>query len=341
MAVPPAVQHAGSLEAFRYKTLLDLLRCRELRLISVWHPSFLTLLLDALPAHWEKLLNDVADGTGRSLVPLPRRAHELQAADPHRPATLWPQLRVISCWGDGAASLAATDLGRRFPNLWLQPKGLTATEAFVTLPWGGQYPLAIESHFFEFIDSQGRVLPVEGLRAGDEYEIVVTTSGGLWRCRLGDRVRVTGWAGKTPSLKFLGRTGDVSDRFGEKLSEPFVAEALREVFGGETPRFAMLAPHEDDTGCRYTLYIEGTARLHWAEALDHELRRNPHYAYCRDIGQLLPISVFVIAERGFETYAKRQAAQGTRLGDIKPTALCPASGWSNTFLESASEFQRG
>ena len=142
------------------------------------------------------------------------------------------------------------------------------------------------------------MLPVEALREGDEYEVVVTTAGGLWRYRLGDRVCVTDWAEKTPSLRFLGRSGNVSDRFGEKLSEPFVAEALDKVFGCETPRFAMLAPDEDHAGCRYTLYVEGMARAHWAESLDHELRRNPHYAYCRDIGQLIPVGLFVIAERG-------------------------------------------
>ena len=38
-----------SVDEFRYQTLLCLLRCRDLRLISVWHPSFLTLLLDELP----------------------------------------------------------------------------------------------------------------------------------------------------------------------------------------------------------------------------------------------------------------------------------------------------
>jgi len=330
MAVPPGVQHAGSLEAFRHQTLLGLLRCRELRLISVWHPSFLTMLLDSLTANWKELLAAVAGGSA-SLTGKPRRADQLQAADPSKPESIWPMLRVISCWGEGSAERGMVDLQRRFPNVRLQPKGLLATEAVVTLPFSGRYPLAINSHFFEFIDDAGRVFPVDALREGNEYEIVVTTAGGLWRYRLGDRVRATGWMEKTPSLEFLGRSGNVSDRFGEKLSEPFVAEVLDRVIGGETPRFAMLAPEEDHAGCRYTLYVEGVSRPQWAENLDHELRRNPHYASCRNMGQLLPVRLFVITERGFETFAKRQAAQGTRLGDIKPAALCRTSGWSKVF----------
>jgi hypothetical protein len=213
----------------------------------------------------------------------------------------------------------------------VQAKGLIATEAFVTLPFSGQYPLAIRSHFFEFIDSAGNVFPVEALHEGEEYEVVVTTGGGLWRHRLRDRVLVTGWMAKTPSLKFLDRAGNVSDRFGEKLSEPFVAEVLREMFRFETPHFALLAPDEDETGCRYTLYVEGAAHPHWAAMLDQALRRNPNYAYCRDLGQLLPVRVFTISGRSFEIFATRQAAHGARLGDIKASALCSKSGWSNTF----------
>ena len=42
-----------STEELRRHTLRCLLRERELRLISVWHPSFLALLLDALPYYWD------------------------------------------------------------------------------------------------------------------------------------------------------------------------------------------------------------------------------------------------------------------------------------------------
>jgi len=330
MAVPAGVGCAKSLDTFRYETLLHLLCCRELRLISVWHPSFLTLLLDALPGLWEHLIQNIASGSALTR-PQPQRADELRRSNPEKPETLWPSLRVISCWGDAAASLALQNLRRRFSRVWIQPKGLIATEAFVTLPFGQHYPLAIDSHFFEFICEDGSVFPVEALREGAEYEIVVTTAGGLWRYRLGDRVRVTGFAEKTPSLKFLGRRQDISDRFGEKLSEPFVIEALRDLFAGDIPRFALLAPDEQNGQCGYTLYVERTALRQKAESLDLILRHNPHYAYCRDLGQLMPVRIFEISEKAFETFAKRQAAKGTRIGDIKPAALCNDSGWSNSF----------
>src|SRR5258708_2808898 len=141
----------------------------------------------------------------------------------------------------------------------------------------------------------------------------------------------TGFWERRASLQFLSRDESISDRFGEKLSEPFVVEVLREVFGWEAPRFTLLAPDEDDSGCRYTLYVEGAAQADWAMNLDNALRRNPHYAYCRDLGQLLPVRVFAVTGRGFETFAGRQASRGVRFGDIKPAALSSATGWSSAF----------
>ena len=347
MAVPEAVRSAGSIEAFRYATLLSLLRCRELRLVSVWHPSFLSLLLEDLPGHWGALLKDIARGTcgcaedfpsgspfrGR-MKPMPARARELCGANPLDPETLWPRLAVVSCWAGGPAAFAAAELKQRFPNVLVQPKGLLATEAFVTLPFGPHHPLAVTSHFFEFLDEAGRVHLTEDLELGGEYEVVVTTAGGLWRYRLGDRVRVNGFSGKTPSLMFLCRAGNVSDRFGEKLSESFVAGVLREIFEGSRPAFVMLAPDQGEEGWRYTLYLEGTSHGDVAQRLDLALARNPQYAWCRKLGQLLPVRVFQISGGGYEVFVKRLAANGARLGDIKPALLSKLGGWSELFSGS-------
>jgi GH3 auxin-responsive promoter len=330
MAVPANAGRARSLEAFRHRTLLHLLLCRELRLISVWHPSFLTLLLDALPVSWELLLADIEHGTD-SIRANRQRARELRATDALRPETLWPELRVISCWGDAAASLPMRELQKRFANVPFQAKGLIATEAIVTIPFDGKYPVAIDSHFFEFIDQDGKVCEVEALRVQEEYEVVVTTAGGLWRYRLGDIVRVIGCVGKTPSLQFLGRAGNISDRFGEKLSEVFVEDAVRKVLADEMPRFVMVAPDTDEHGCRYTLYIEGEAQIQWARALDSVLRQNPNYAYCRDLGQLLPTRLFVIKGGAYEAFANRLTSRRAKLGDIKPATFNSTSGWSHIF----------
>jgi hypothetical protein len=217
------------------------------------------------------------------------------------------------------------------PQVRLQPKGLLATEAFVTIPFAGGYPLAVRSHFFEFLDDAGQAHLADELEIGAAYTLVVTTAGGLYRYRLGDRVEVTGRIARTPSLRFRGRGGSIVDRFGEKLSEAFVSSAIRETFaslGIDSP-FAMLAPDQD----RYTLYVQlpTPPPQQLAAALDQALRANPHYAYCCDLGQLRPLAVFPIAGDAYRAYTQALTAAGLRLGDIKPTALSPRSRWDATF----------
>jgi hypothetical protein len=346
MAAPPELRLVADMEQFRYLTLLCLLRQKDLRLISIWHPSFLSLLLDALPVCWEDLLHDIESGRCRysdslpmavlhslNLRPMPQRAKELKKADPTKPETLWPFLKIISCWGDGNAELAIADLQRRFPNAPIQRKGLIATEAIVTIPFFDLRPLAICSHFFEFLDEQGGVHLAHELKEDKIYEIVVTTSGGLWRYRLQDQVQITGFMDKTPSLRFLGRRQNISDRCGEKLSENFVAQSIHEAMADLTlqPRFVLLAPDENHLGCHYTFYVEGEVRPDLALRLDAALQKNPQYAWCRKLGQLNLPWLFQIKSGGYDAFVARELSKGRRLGEIKPCSLSPHTGWSQFF----------
>lgn len=320
MAVPSLVRLIGDLAAFRIGVLRHLVACPDLRLVSVWHPSFFTLLLDTLVGEWDAVL---------AAVPA-ARARALRRSDPRRPETIWPALRVVSCWGDALAAGPAADLQRRLPQAVVEPKGLLATEAFVSVPCGGARPLAITSHFLEFIQDDGRVVPADALRDGETYEVVVTTGGGLWRYRLGDRVRVEGRVGRTAAIRFLGRAGNVSDCCGEKLAEEFVAGVLAACCGGA--RFAMLAPEADAAGWRYALYLDaaGAARAD-AARVEAALRANPHYALCRDLGQLGPVRLYPVAGDAYEQFVAAEAARGRRIGDIKPAALSRRTDWSARF----------
>jgi hypothetical protein len=348
MAVPPTVRHISDLETFRYVTLRFLLARPDLRLVSVWHPSFLELLLDALPTYWDSLCQDIARGSltppdhlnldlPQSPRPDERRAAELRAIGPHRCGELWPQLRLISAWGSGHTSGAAIALAKRFGRAKLQPKGLLATEAFVTLPFQDRWPLAIRSHFFEFQDDAGRTLLAHELRDRGEYAVIVTTAGGLWRYRLGDCVRVRGRLGRTPSLEFVGRNDHVVDRFGEKLSQGFVFNVLERVLSGDggTPRpsFAVLAPAGENGNARYALLIESRQPLppDLPARLDQALCENPHYAYCRTLGQLKAPTVLAVQRDAYLIYASAQMVRGLRLGDIKVDPLSGDPGLATRF----------
>jgi len=345
LATPPALRLAGDLESFMLATLVCLLRTRNLRLISVWHPSFLLLLLDALPRHWTSVLEILHTGRWPASLALPPALHsalrlkaepacarELERLGPDEPRGLWPHLAVISCWTDAHAALGAAAVAKRFPGVALQSKGLLATEAFISLPFAGAHPLAIGSHYFEFIAADGSLQAAHELQLHEIYEVVVSTGGGLWRYRLGDRVQVDGFVARTPSLRFVGRAGAVSDLFGEKLSEEFVTTVLQTLPdpAAEPARFAMLVPDSDGRSGGYTLYWEGAAPPA-ASALEARLLANPHYAWCRQLGQLRAAQVQVVARDATAAYLRHRARGGAKLGDIKPPALAPAGEWVECF----------
>ncbi len=351
-AVPSTLRLVPDMEDFRYLTLLCLLRQPELRLVSVWHPSFFTLLLDALPERWDECVADVKNGgcsrasrrppevrNALDAPPMPSRADELHRFGPTNAPALWPHLRVVSCWGDGLAALATAELQRRLPHAFFQPKGLLATEAFISIPFAGQHPLAVTSHFFEFTDAQGNVLLAHELQRGESYAVIVTTASGMWRYWLGDLVEVDGFAGATPSLRFIGRGTSVSDLCGEKLTEFFVAIAIAAVCAtsGCAPAFAMLAPEADAAGgWSYTLFVEGKIPCEFPSRLDSELRANPHYALCRDLGQLGPLTCREVSN-GYRIFCEADVSRGLRLGDIKPQALSTRTDWRRCFSKNSPQ----
>lgn len=347
MAVPPAVGRLRGTGAFQYATVLFLLRARDLRLISVWHPSFLDGLFDLFEEHRDRLLHDLAAGTfnppercepgdlvvlQRLLQPQPGRARTLRAAPSGDLRAVWPNLSLISCWADALSRGAAERIARRAGHVAVQAKGLLATEGVVTIPFAERHPLAIGSHFFEFVDASGTFRLAHELQLGGEYTVVLTTGGGLYRYRLGDCVKVDGCVGETPSLRFLGRDELVSDWFGEKLTDGFVAGVLRSLFWHPpSPRFAMLAPERTSSGMRYTLFLDADASRapDLSARLEMALRRNPQYAWCVDLGQLRPARVVPVGPGASRAYLDACAARGQRIGDVKPVALRPDTGWEN------------
>lgn len=343
LPVPSPVRSVRDVRVFRSLTLLALLRCRSLRMISVWHPSFLELLVEAAVPDWGDLLQAVADGTNPWSAALPAHQARLWKArpDPSRAAELrranaedwprwWPDLQVVSCWGEQAAEPGWRRLAERCSGVLVQRKGLLATEGVVTIPVGRERPLAVASHFFEFIDAAGGIRLAHQLERGGRYEVVLTNGAGLWRYRLGDLVECTGHLRATPSLRFLGRTGGVSDLRGEKLSEWFVAEAMSVLRGsGLGSGEAQLHAWEEGARAGYVLVAEtAAAEEELAEAahrLEDALVENPHYALARRLGQLEPLRVRPV-EPGSLGRAQLEGAvrRGQRMGEVKPTVLVAA-----------------
>ena len=365
LAVPTDLRFIEDINAFRYVTLLFLLRCRSLSVLSVWHPSFLTLLLKPLSEWADQLASDIADG--RITPPTPVSAallNRLQAQlrpDPGRAreiasylrstkdqeasiCKLWPNLRLISCWADGNAAPYVPALAAAFPNSTVQAKGLVATEGIMSIPGNGQPggPLAVRSHFFEFLPlhsvQEDNTLLAHELREGERYSVVITTGGGLYRYRTGDLVDVVGHVESCPLLRFARKEAHVSDRFGEKLNEEHVQRVLDSGIAeyNLSADFAMLAFDEALGDPSYVLFVESCSATDlelWSLGMfvEEALRRNFHYRYCRDLGQLAGVRVFRLEPDAQATFTRHCRANGQQIGGIKPSPLNNQTGWTGIF----------
>ncbi len=336
-AVPATVGEIEDVGLWQLMTLYWLIRRSDLELVSIWSPTFFLALLEAIPRRFpelEELLSAGARITGRRLPPDRAAARRLRAyVKDHDSRSLWPRLKLVSCWADGASTTFVEQLRDRLPQSHFEGKGLVATEGVVTVPHPGGCPvLAADSGFFEFLDSTGRQWFAWELESGQLYEVIVTTSGGLYRYRLGDQVLCEGFVGSQPRLRFVGRSGLVSDLVGEKLTENFVADCLEGI-----PGFRMLIPLRHPAPgyalvADARLVDEPNSVIRLAEG---RLSRNPQYSYARRIGQLQPLSIIQITDP-LRAYMARAERQGIRVGDVKVAALRPETDWAATFLEFQS-----
>lgn len=232
-------------------------------------------------------------------------------------------LKIVSCWADGNSLYYINKVKKYFPNAIIQPKGLLSTESIVSFPlWNIRNSVvAYQSHFFEFKDSNNDIFLLNELELNKEYTVIITTSGGLCRYNTHDKVKVTGFYKTLPIIKFLGRDNNISDFFGEKLSEVFVKDVCEKLFKKHNikPEFFIMTFSEN----HYILNLETNEDIdinNIENDIETELERNFHYKNCIEAKQLSPLKINLI-NNGLEKYNKFYIDKGIKLGNIKQKIL--------------------
>ncbi|OGI10112.1 MAG: hypothetical protein A3I68_05970 [Candidatus Melainabacteria bacterium RIFCSPLOWO2_02_FULL_35_15] len=341
-SVPFDVAKIHNIEEFKDLTLITLLNDKNLAFISIWNPTFLLLLLRPLLNNPDLVIRKIKDKT-RSKE-LENIFFDLQKKNYLK--RIWTKLSLISMWVDGNAAMSIREVEELFPEVEIQGKGLIATEGFISFPLVEREgaALSINSHFFEFKerDKKNNLKLAHELELGKQYEVILTNSGGLYRYNLQDIVKVVGFKNQCPLLRFVGRSSKVSDLFGEKLNESNVEQVIKTVFKQYllNPSFYMIAPEyiKDQNSYSYTLFLElgkhqNTILVKVAKVLDERLQENYHYKYCRKLGQLGPIKIFLIdinnIKRASDIYLEK--TKGKQIGSVKSTVLCNKTGWLRNF----------
>eukprot|EP00057_Strongylocentrotus_purpuratus_P004155 XP_003728140.2 PREDICTED: indole-3-acetic acid-amido synthetase GH3.2 [Strongylocentrotus purpuratus] len=91
--------------------------------------------------------------------------------------------------------------------------------------------------FFEFIrledskESQPKTLLIDELEIGQEYEIVFTQDSGLYRYRVGDVIRITGYHYNCPTFEFMFRMGLILNLRYEKMNQVVLKAGLQSAVG--------------------------------------------------------------------------------------------------------------
>lgn len=289
--------------------LITLLKEPDLEVLSFWSPRLLLAVLDYWEANRKAIQTLINSGQyERGGVSYQLKRRELGTSYQE----LFPGLKLVSCWGDAGAAQDYQLLTQKLEHAHFQKKGLLATEGPLTIPlWelaDGGVPL-VDHLYYEFLDEEGQCYRLDQVELGAEYEILFSHLGGLFRYRLGDRVKVIGWLEQTPILQFVGRQGLVSDLCGEKLSDAEVREALGAGWS--------LFPQRDH-------YIAIGPGPKEREEVDQRLRAlSVHYDFARSAGQLQSPEVFFLEDPWALIEQFLTQKRGMKLGDIKPQTLFP------------------
>lgn len=311
MTMPATAAMAPTLKDSMRESLLSLLT-KKVTLISVWSPTFLLELLDFLIKEKDYFFSCVDDETREIL----KRHNTLNA---QLTKDLFPDLVLISAWATSTSAYFADQLKKLFPHAQFEAKGLWATEGVVTIPYQGKFPLALNSHFYEFMVTDTKeILPSWKLEVGMKVSPLLTTASGFFRYQLNDLLLVDSFIKKTPSFTFLGRINEV-DLVGEKISavlaQDLISKISREFNIVPISLLAFLKPH-----AHYQLLIDGESSGDLKEKIEKYveefLMQHFHYKLARELNQLSSCQVH-FSKEAMDEYLRFSEKQISIRGNIK------------------------
>lgn len=293
---------------------------------------------DDLPADLRRLAGSLL--TKRD----PKRAKELEvvsraSAGRLLPRHAWPELARLGVWTGGTTAPFLAQLPHWYGPVPLRDHGLSASEGRMTIPLvdgTSSGVLDVSTHFFEFLPESeiGRKNPetllAHELEVGRDYGIVLTTSGGLVRYDMQDIVRVDGFLGEAPLLRFLNKGRDIANITGEKLTAFQVAEAARRVQAAleiDLGEFALQPVFADPPYYRLLMEHSNLRAVRapdvLAKAFDTELSHsNIEYRDKQKGERLGPIRIAEVPDQYFrELRDQRIRTQGTAFEQYKHPCL--------------------
>lgn len=320
--------------------------------------SFLNLAVDTmryLEHHWKIFVNDIATGTidenikispeyrkelEKDLKPMPNRAmdikEEFEKGFQGILPRIWRNFQFVYGIGDGGFRVYKEKMEKYLGSVKLHLGIYSASEGIFAThlkPESHEMALILDSAFYEFIDVEDETetpITLNEVKNGRDYELVITNLSGFYRYRIKDVVRVTGFMGECPLIRFLYRKNQMVDMAGEKTNDDAMNTAIS-IFckksGFDLVEYSLYADYNHEPG-RYIVFVEGENFrgekniCSMARMLDEELSlANPSYGDKLKRKILSPLKLYFLREDSFGVYRQLMIAKGAAVTQLKPVRV--------------------
>ena len=328
---------------------------RNVTYVAATFSSIVLEMFRYIEDHYEMLVNDIENGTIDESIELPeevrksllskiqpdaKRAEELRKAfekgfDKPWALNVWPKLKYIYT-AAGANFAPYTEKIRKNvtgEDVDFFYQGVSASEGMFSAVYkinNEDSVLVPDGCFMEFKEAENDDAPyltMDKLEKDKCYELIITNYSGLYRYRMHDILRVTGFYKKTPLVRFETRSGYAANIRGEKTSEAAVRTMVKETEKAldiEVYDYSLYA--DDDAPVpSYVLLAElrrrpeGTDNEKIRKTLEEKLfEANKNIVHHFKDGYLGPLKLVLLQPQTYLLYRDVMIMKGSSASQLKP-----------------------
>ena len=322
--------------------------------------SFALELLRYIEREWKMLVRDIELGTidesirlkdevraslEKKIVPMPERAAQLRAIfeqgfdEPFMPK-VWPKLSFIIGVGTGGFKAYSDKIRTLYSGDGIKQYkvGLSASEGIYSVPFEldcDDSALIPDSVFYEFLpldagDDFSKIVTLDGVEPGKDYELIVTNLSGFYRYRMRDAIHISGYYNNLPTMQFLYRIDQTVSIMGEKTTEVAIqaaAENTAKELGFELIDFSMY-PDTESSPVRYAYFMElgkvpeGLRAKEIRYVLEKKLAQaNPSMGEKVRNGKCGATRLNILEPESYMLYRDLMLSKGVASGQLKPVRI--------------------
>ncbi|RID57001.1 hypothetical protein BRARA_F00408 [Brassica rapa] len=209
------------------------------------------------------------------------------------------------------------------------------------------YTLMPNISYFEFIpveEGSDDVVDLADVKLGCSYQLLITNLWGLYRMRIGDMLKVTGFHNKAPQFRFMGRENTLLSIDTDRTNEEYLFKALNRatlVLESSDLRLVAFTSYADISSSpgHYVIYLEVKAKNEDIRDLKFDEKTflecclvmedsfDDEYRYCRSNEFVGPLEIRVVNDGSFDSLMNLSISKGTSVNQYKtPTCITSEKG---------------